>query len=452
VDGGFDVLVGCFSLFGNQTHDWFTRRISGSFATNAAVASRLNQPTNQGPFVFAKPDFAGRGQRKSSNSFSGVLPKPADVGSPNGNVPFPKAKPTLIEAKDLAVAATNSNPNSNSKTKAESVGRQRAKQLAALTSGLPERLNQIQSSVKRATAVLQTKVVASDKNPPTIAENQFVPTSPRKRPTEASLKPLVEPPRQFATQEPAKAVKPIPIQPVIEHTFTSQPLIASPALPSVPDPALTSIPSPTVARIPKPLLKENPGSNAFVSLPSLRPLATPVAPKVTVEASRMPKLVEPAGKSSQVQMPVEPVRQVSHSRPELKRHVVQAGESFFTIAQQHYGDGQWFRALRLANQSVAGSELPVGVSLAIPTTAELTRQFPEVAVRTADDQPTEAQQRIYVTQAGDTLFDIARRKTGQGSRFSEIMGDNELRLPEQIRASDQLPEGLHLVLPESSLQ
>ena len=158
---------------------------------------------------------------------------------------------------------------------------------------------------------------------------------------------------------------------------------------------------------------------------------------------------EPISKPVEIEKPVKPIPDPS---PKLKRHVVQAGDSFFTIAQQYYGDAQWFRALRLANHSVAGGELPVGVSLVIPTTAELTRQFPEYALRTAVQQPTEAEQRIYVTQAGDTLFDIARRKTGQGSRFSEIIGSNELRLPTQIRASDQLPEGLHLVLPESSLQ
>ena len=99
-----------------------------------------------------------------------------------------------------------------------------------------------------------------------------------------------------------------------------------------------------------------------------------------------------------------------------------------------------------------GGELSVGVSLVIPTTEELTKQFPEYALRTAAEQPSEAEQRIYVTQAGDTLFDIARRKTGQGSRFSEIIGSNELRLPAEIRASDQLPEGLRLVLPEITLQ
>ena len=407
---------------------------SGSFSTNSASAPKLKQLTNQGPLVTAKSDPTVSVQRESSNQFSSVLPRPTAAGLDNDNVLLPQ--PVIIETKSVDVTTADA--------KAEAVGRQRAKQLAALTSGLPARLNQIQSSVKRATAELPTEAVASDDMPPAIADNQFVLTSPLKRSIGSPLKPIVEPPKQFVGEQSAKAVKPILDQPAIKNTFASQSLVASPALAPNPDPV--------VARIPKPSVEASRDSNAFAPLPSLRPNTIPVASKATVEDSKLPLPVEPVGKSSKIVKPNEPVKLILPSSPGQKQHVVRAGESFFTIAQQHYGDGQWFRSLRLANQSVAGGELPVGVSLTIPTTAELTRQFPEYAVRTAAEQPTEAQQRIYVTQTGDTLFDIARRKTGQGSRFSEIMGSNQLRLPEQIRASDQLPEGLRLVLPESSLQ
>jgi len=284
--------------------------------------------------------------------------------------------------------ATNVNPKQKTTPSigpaAEAIGRERARQLAALTNGLPDRLNQIQSSVKRATAELAPEAVAANSNPSAVADNAFVRKSPLKPVVRSPLKPIIKPPKKF-----------------------------------------------TVSGLPRVPVKESPKeSNAFVPLPSLRPITAPAVPKVAVEPPRLSMPAEPISKPVEIEKPVKPIPDPS---PKLKRHVVQTGESFFTIAQQHYGDAQWFRALRLANHSVAGGELPVGVSLVIPTTAEL-------------------EQRIYVTQAGDTLFDIARRKTGQGSRFSEIIGSNELRLPAQIRASDQLPEGLHLVLPESSLQ
>ena len=393
---------------------------SGSFPTSVSAEPKLSR-TKQA--TLTRPDSGFSGRSISSNQFSSVSPKSTEAAGLN-KVPLPFLKPAKFEAKDLDVA------------KADAVGRERAKQLAALTSGLPERLNQIHSSVKRATAELPPEAVAAESNPP-VVDNGFVPTSPFKSAIRSPLKPIVEPPIKFVNKEPIKAVKPILVQPAAKNSIASEPLVASPAL--------SPIPSPTVPRIPRVPVEERPESNAFVPLPSLRPSSAPV-PKVAVKAPRVAMPIKP------LRQPLENVKPVK-PRPELKRHVVQAGDSFFTIAQQYYGDAQWFRALRFANQSVAdGGELSVGVSLIIPTTEELTKQFPEYALRTAADQPSEAEQRIYVTQAGDTLFDIARRKIGQGSRFSEIIGSNELRLPAQIRASDQLPEGLRLVLPESSLQ
>ena len=406
----------------------------GAFSTNAPTGLKLNRLGKQERLT--KSDIAVSGRRISSHQFSNDSPKSTHVAALN-NVPLPFPKPTFIETKNLDVAKADN--------KAEALGRQRAKQLAALTSGLPERLNKIQSSVKRATVELAPEAVVADNadnNSVAIIDNGFVPPSPFKSAIRSPLKPIVEPPKKFVNEEPIKASKPTPVQPAAKNSFASKPLVASPAL--------APIPSPTVPRLPRLPVKNSPESNTFVPLPSLRPIATPVVRKV-VEPSRLPIQVEPKSKPSEIVKPLKPIPHADPS-PELKQHVVQAGESFFTIAQQHYGDAQWFRALRLANQSVAGSELPVGVSLVIPTTAELARQFPEYALQAAAEQPREAEQRIYVTQTGDTLFDIARRKTGQGSRFSEIISSNELRLPAQIRASDQLPEGLRLVLPESSLQ
>ena len=405
---------------------------SGSFPTK--VIHKPKQIVKLDPNT--KPDFGFANPPSTSNRLPKVAPKlTAAARLDNASLPFPKptfVTPEKVPTVDMAVDA---------------VGRERAKQLAALTSGLPERLNRIHSSVKRVTAELPPEAVAADDNPPEV-DNGFVPTSPFKPAIRSPLKPIVEPPKKFVNTEPIEAVKPILVLPAAKNSLAGEPLFDSPAL--------APIPNPTIPRIPRDPVKENPKSNAFVPLPSLRP-NTAVVPKIAVEvpkiAFEVPKVTMPVEPEKKPLENVKPIKPVPVPHPELKWHVVQGGESFFTIAQQHYGDAQWFRALRLANQSVAGGgELPIGVSLVIPTTAELTSQFPEYALRTAAEQPSEAEQRIYMTQAGDTLFDIARRKTGQGSRFSEIIDSNELRLPAQIRASDQLPEGLRLVLPESSLQ
>lgn len=51
-----------------------------------------------------------------------------------------------------------------------------------------------------------------------------------------------------------------------------------------------------------------------------------------------------------------------------KLHVVKEGETLFTIAQLHYGDGDRFYDIYLANRDVLASpdQLSVGMSLKIP--------------------------------------------------------------------------------------
>ena len=337
---------------------------------------------------------------------------------------------------------------------AEAIGRRRAKQLAEITSGLPERLNRLQSSVKQATVVLPLATEAeAEKNSPKFAANSFVPMSPLKAAVESPRSPVGQLPKVLASQATFEAVK--PIQPAVENTFTINPIDDSPALVAV----RNVVEENPVLELPNESQNEPrnepQNGNGFLpvqSLPvqSLRQIVEPEVSEFVFDAVRIPKVLQRQTK------PME-LAKLSKTIPspdlDLKQHVVQAGDSFFTIAQQHYGDAQWFRALRLANQAiVSGGELPVGATLSIPTTVQLAEQFPAYAVQAVGDQPTEAQERIYVTQAGDTLFDIARRKTGQGSRFSEIIRTNDFRLPKEIRASDQLPEGLRLVLPKTTLQ
>lgn len=51
-----------------------------------------------------------------------------------------------------------------------------------------------------------------------------------------------------------------------------------------------------------------------------------------------------------------------------KYHVVQEGETLFSIARLHYGDGERFYDIYLANRDVLSSpdRLPTGVSLRLP--------------------------------------------------------------------------------------
>jgi nucleoid-associated protein YgaU len=137
-------------------------------------------------------------------------------------------------------------------------------------------------------------------------------------------------------------------------------------------------------------------------------------------------------------------------------HRVQWGDSFFSVAQKYYRDGRWFHALYLANKDKVQDFdlLPKGTMLLIPSPERLAERFPKFAVPEPLDKQSldSAANRIYETKANDTLFDISRRKLGQGSRYLEIIKQNESRLPRSIGASEVLPANLRLVLPVSSVQ
>ena len=395
-----------------------------------------------------QPSFAFPNHRKPAEA-SSLPPKPMPTTrdaspQPRNNNQFTAPQPKFATAAKLKSTTAKIDAD------AEALGRRRAKQLAAITSGLPQRLNQIQSSIKQASADLPVKNSATQENP-LVESNNFVPVESF--------------PAQPVTVNPIVANRDV-TRPTVESSHPIRPVAKSISVDSIrrPDPQpdaaqLDARPHAMMSSKESVSAKVAPMTNSFQpfpaaslstavgSLPIGKPLPTP---KMTEPAVRLPEPPKPAVTKAEQNEAVNRLPAVSAS----KQHVVEAGDSFFTIAQQHYGDGQWFRALRLANRAIIEKHhgLQPGMSLAIPTTEELVRRFPEHAFQTAARQPTEAERRMYVTQAGDTLFDIARRKTGQGSRFSEIIRANQFTLPAQIRASDKLPADLRLVMPESTLQ
>ena len=146
-----------------------------------------------------------------------------------------------------------------------------------------------------------------------------------------------------------------------------------------------------------------------------------------------------------------------------KTYVAKPGDSFWSIATEQYGDGRLFDALYRWNKRRVKSfdDLPVGTELDIPTKIELARRWPDLCP--SDQKPSEGQtfgdqtvavydaaltERLYTTQEGDTLFEIAAKKLGQASRYVDIMAKNDQRLPSDINHSVPLQPGLRLVLPE----
>lgn len=127
----------------------------------------------------------------------------------------------------------------------------------------------------------------------------------------------------------------------------------------------------------------------------------------------------------------------------------QSGESFFTIAQKKYGDGRYFRALFELNRSnVDGfDKIAAGTKLRTPDVETLHQRFPDLCPQELLAKANPKNPLIYTTLAGDTLFDIARRKMGQASRYLELMALNKKILPANANHLTRLPADLDLKLP-----
>ena len=65
----------------------------------------------------------------------------------------------------------------------------------------------------------------------------------------------------------------------------------------------------------------------------------------------------------------------------------------------------------------------------------------------AESPANELAESVYQTIEGDTLFDIARSKLGQASRYLEILELNRDILPKNITHMAVLKTGIELELP-----
>ncbi len=133
---------------------------------------------------------------------------------------------------------------------------------------------------------------------------------------------------------------------------------------------------------------------------------------------------------------------------------VRAGDSFWTIAQFRYGDGQFFRALYLYNQrNLAGfDDLKPGTKIDTPSETVLRQLWPDYcpATESPASVPVDSNgQASYITRDGDTLFEIAAQRLGQASRYLEILELNAHRLPASVNHLTPLAGGIEIVLPAS---
>ena len=141
------------------------------------------------------------------------------------------------------------------------------------------------------------------------------------------------------------------------------------------------------------------------------------------------------------------------------KYVVGPNENFSTISESLYGTSAYFRALAEFNRSKYPDEnrLLVGDVIEAPEESELLSKYPDLCpsperskimrsrISTVSMDSHYGSSASYTVQAGDTLFDIARYKLGNGARWPEIYDLNFKMLQGDF---NYLTPGMKLFLPE----
>ena len=113
-------------------------------------------------------------------------------------------------------------------------------------------------------------------------------------------------------------------------------------------------------------------------------------------------------------------------------HVVVRGDSLWSIAERHYGNGAHWRRIEKANPGLDPGLLSAGITLKIPK---------PTARQPAPEKVVKPGTRLYTVQAGDSFWRIAREELGRGSRHSEIAALNP------GIDSSRLPRNATIVIP-----
>lgn len=136
-------------------------------------------------------------------------------------------------------------------------------------------------------------------------------------------------------------------------------------------------------------------------------------------------------------------------------YITKPGDTYWSVSVETYDDGRYFRALFRHNQSIhADYNLTAGLELKTPAKSELEKLWPNECptiseANTSVVNATSVEPIAYhITSKGETLFEIARQKLNQGSRFIELYQLNLNSLGEDAHPDSPLPNGIKLILPK----
>lgn len=179
--------------------------------------------------------------------------------------------------------------------------------------------------------------------------------------------------------------------------------------------------------------------------------ATPPSP-ATEEAAIRTRIEEKLPQ----QIPLEPPKPAAATEPAKpavetvagpRTHIVQKGDILGEISKKYYGTTTRWPEIVRANPGVDPNRLSVGQKLTIPA-ATSVGQAGVVAAASAPPALSATggsalPKRSYTVQKGDSLFEIAKRFYGDGSRLKDIQAANRERIPD----ANRLREGMEIVIP-----
>ncbi len=138
------------------------------------------------------------------------------------------------------------------------------------------------------------------------------------------------------------------------------------------------------------------------------------------------------------------------SSPVIKTIKVQQGDTLEGLARKHLGAGKHWPELLKANSDKLKkpTELRVGMELTLPTLAETkstntTTQTSANSTTSISDRAGDSP-RSYTVQKGDTLFGIAQKQLGNGSKWKTILNANKSLLKGD---AGNLKPGMKLTIP-----
>ena len=154
---------------------------------------------------------------------------------------------------------------------------------------------------------------------------------------------------------------------------------------------------------------------------------------------------------------IQTPRQTSLNKQGPLQWIIKPGDSFWKIAEKHYGSGVYHQALAKWNASVVSSEhsLKPGSVIETPHKKRLRNRFPELVPSQPERESSQKQpentsprriNRPYVVRPGDTLFQIAKKTLGKGEMWNTIFKMNR----DILKHPDRLAPGMVLKMPHPS--